>query len=406
MWALLLLAAITIKAGDTPIRDGCDEYDSTLVKAPAGTPVEIRFAMNGFPKQCFKVSAQLNGKEWTGYVWAEALDGVESFDEQRRAAPALTITNQVQQQAAAIAGSVTGAPDHPLVKASNLLQERQPRAALEIAEQTMKRTGRDRQFLLIAGIASYQLDNAREALAYLREAQQFGEDRAIAMLIARLEKEVGGDKSSEKLYGNRFLLRYEGGNLETDVARNMVTVLEEEYGRISAALGCRTDDRISVIIQSREAYRASTDVAEWSGGLFDGSRIRVPVLERGGISQQTRQTFAHEITHACLASLGNWPAWLHEGLAQKMSGETLHPARRTLVIAALKAGKLPKISNMGQSFARMSGEHAALAYGYSYVAVEALLERYRDFGIQNLLRMPERLPGVAEDVDRFLASGR
>ena len=32
----------------------------------------------------------------------------------------------------------------------------------------------------------------------------------------------------------------------------------------------------------------------------------------------TRRTLAHETVHACLAALGNWPAWVHEGLAQRL----------------------------------------------------------------------------------------
>jgi len=38
-------------------------------------------------------------------------------------------------------------------------------------------------------------------------------------------------------------------------------------------------------------------------------------------TRATRQVFAHELVHACLANIGSWPAWLHEGLAQKLSGE-------------------------------------------------------------------------------------
>ena len=265
MLALLLLALITVKVDQTPLRDGCEEHDHVVSKLPAGSPVEIRFAMNGFAQPCYKVSAQVEGKPMQGYLPASALDGLEQFDQERRSAPAMSISRQVEQQAASITASLpSGSPDHPLVRASNLLQQRQPRAALEIVERAMKTTGRDRQYLVIAGIASYQLDQAKEALAYLKEAQQFGEDRALDALIAKLEREVAGDKSGDKLYGNRFLLRYEGANLDPEAARTMVSVLEAEWSRVSATLGCTAGDRIVTIVQSREAYRAATDAAEWS----------------------------------------------------------------------------------------------------------------------------------------------
>lgn len=404
MLALLLLAAITVKGGQAPLRDGCGEYDSTLAKLALGTPVEVRFAVSGFSKPCYKVSVTVGGKPLQGYLYAESLEGIESFEEERRNAPAMTITREVQQQASAIGAAAGNGPaDHPLVKASQLLQQRQPRAALEMVERAMKTTGRDREYLIVAGIASYQIDNVKEALAYLQEAQRFGDDRALSSLVAKLSREVQGDKSSERMYGNRFLLRYEGGNLDPDVARNMVSLLEQEYARVSATLGCNTDDRIVTIIQSREAYRAATDAAEWSGGLFDG-KIRVPVIDRGGISAQTRITFAHEITHACLASIGNWPAWLHEGLAQKMSSDSIPAGRRAMVESALLDGRLPRLANMGQTFARMSSSHANLAYAYSFVAVEKMLEHWRNYGLQNILRMPERFPQITEELDKLLAT--
>lgn len=402
MLALLLLAAITVKSDQTPLRDGCEPHDAKIAALAAKSAVEIRFAMSGFSKPCYKVSAMVDGKPVQGYLLGEMLEGLEQFDEERRNAPVMAVTREVQQAAAIVAGPA-GSPDHPLVKASQLLQQRQPRAALDLAERAMKTTGRDREYLIIAGVASYQLDNARDALSYLKEAQQFGDDRALASLIAKISREVQGDKSADKLYGNRFLLRYEGGNLDTDVARNMVSLLEQEYSRVSATLGCYTEDRIVTVIQSREAYRASTDAAEWSAGMFDG-RIRIPVLDRGGISAQTRSTFAHEITHACLASLGNWPAWLHEGLAQKMSGDSLSASRRSMVISALREGRLPRLANMGQTFARMSSAHANLAYAYSYVAVDAMLDHWRNYGLQNILRMPDRFPQITSELDKLLAA--
>jgi hypothetical protein len=98
-----------------------------------------------------------------------------------------------------------------------------------------------------------------------------------------------------------------------DQARTLVPILDSEFTRVSEALGCRSEERLTAIVQTPEAYRQSTGAAERSGGQFDG-RIRVALLEKTP-GDLTRQTFAHEIVHACLAQTGEWPAWLHEGLA-------------------------------------------------------------------------------------------
>jgi hypothetical protein len=250
-------------------------------------------------------------------------------------------------------------------------------------------------------MAAHQSDEPARALEYLREAQELRPDRLVAQWIAKIEKEVAGDRSAEKLYGTRFLLRYEGGSLDPEVARAMVGTLEEEFSRISAELGCRTDERIVTVVQSRAAYMASTDAAEWSGGQFDG-KIRVPIVPSPSISAETRKAFAHELVHACLYHMGQFPAWLHEGMAQKFSGDSLTPSRRNALRAMVRGGRVPKLVNMSQSWSRLSSEHAAVAYAYALAAVELMLERYRHFGIQNILRNPEYIAGVAADLDKQL----
>ncbi len=97
--------------------------------------------------------------------------------------------------------------------------------------------------------------------------------------------------------------------------------------------------------QSREAYRKTTDAAEWSGGQFDG-RIRVPVLDRQGMDAPMRHVLAHEVTHACLAMLGSWPAWFQEGLAQKLSGDALAPAWRQKLAEMARLLTVPRLTNL------------------------------------------------------------
>ena len=372
-----------------------------MAALPAGSPIEIRFAMTGPVETCYKVFASVNGKPLQGYLPASALSGLEDFESARKSAPAIEVSREVQKAIAA-APVVAGSTDQLLEKASALLQEHRPGPAREMVEKGMLVTGRAYSYLLLAGLASYQGDDMKAALDYLKEAEQLKPDLSVERMIAKLEKEMGGDKSGDKLFGNRFLLRYEGGVLDTDVARSMLSLLDEEYSRISNELGCRTDERIVTVVQSLKAFRASTDAAEWSGGQFDG-KIRIPVLEAKSISAATRRAFAHEVVHACLASMGSWPAWLHEGMAQRLSGDTQSASVKRMVKSALRNGTLPKLENMSQSWSRMSPQHAAMAYGYSLTAVDLMMEEYKAYGIQNILRNPERLPQITAELDKSLS---
>jgi hypothetical protein len=252
-------------------------------------------------------------------------------------------------------------------------------------------------------MAAYRSDESRLALEYFNEAQALKADHGIQQLIAKIEKEKSGDKSGEKLYGTRFMLRYEGGNLAPEVARTMIALLEQEYSRISAEVGCRTDERIVTIVQSKQAFRDTTNAAEWSGGLFDGFKIRVPVVETTTINAVTQRTLSHELVHACLASMGQWPTWLHEGMAQKLTGDTLPRARLEAVKALVRSGKLPRLDNMNQSWSRMSSQHAQWAYDYALAAVDMLYDVYRNYGIQNIFRNPDRLAQITATLDKQMA---
>jgi hypothetical protein len=201
--------------------------------------------------------------------------------------------------------------------------------------------------------------------------------------------------------GARVIIRYERGTVAPELAQATLRALDEEYSRVSSQLGCRAAEKVTAVVQSREAYMAATSAAEWSGAMYDG-RIHVPAPAGTRIDARTRQVLAHELVHACLSELGRWPAWLQEGLAQKYSGESLPPAMSGQLEAVLRSGKLPKLNQMGQTFARLSAQHAQVAYGIAFVAANRLVELTASTGIQNVLRNPAEFERVTAEVERSL----
>jgi hypothetical protein len=117
---------------------------------------------------------------------------------------------------------------------------------------------------------------------------------------------------------------------------------------------------------------------------------------------ETRRVFAHEIVHACLANLGRWPSWLHEGLAQKLSGDVLGQGSRAELEEMIQRHQVPKLERLAESWSRMDAARARVAYHLALAAADALYDSYAGYGIANLLRDPERLPQVAAELDRKL----
>ncbi|MFN3323906.1 MAG: tetratricopeptide repeat protein [Bryobacteraceae bacterium] len=398
---LLCPASTLVKDGGALLRTGCLPDDDRIAALPPGHPVEIRYGLSGSETPCYKVRTQIDGAAVEGWLTADALDGLDAFDRKRRSAAEIDVPRVIRAEVESIRRSLpAGSGAGPMMEAVRLIESRQPRQALAVLEGVLGKGSRDPEVLALAGLAAYQNDNPRQAIEYWRESLELRPSAPIQQLYRKAERELAADVSSQKLHGMRFVLRYDGAAVEPAVAQQMVQALDEEYARISFALGCRAEEQITAIVQTREAYLKSTDAAEWSGGLYDG-RIRVALMEHG-VGARTRRTFAHEIVHACLAAMGHFPSWLHEGLAQKHSGESLSPALLSRLKAELRNGAIPRLGNLSQTWSRLSTQHAALAYASALAAVETM---YRDFGddyVRNLLRNPELLPQLTAELERRL----
>jgi len=438
------LNVYTVKDDNQVLRAGCADSDRSLAKLQKGDPVKIRFALSGGNRHCYAVLVKVDGRTEQGYLAAESIDGLEVFEQGRRsaapivgpkvgrsqvkapsryAAPAAPTMNKtdyalsaevfraadaLQSGRPAEAESIlasTGAPRSHLgaaaVRASALLELNQPDRAMEILQPALKANKQDPQLLALAGLAAHKMDDSRQALEYWRESLDLHPSPALEKMYKKVEQELASDKSTQMSYGARFLLRYDGAVADPELARSMVSVLEEEFTRISFQLGCRAEERIITVIQSREAYEKTTGAAKWTSGLYDG-KIRIPVAGNNRIDPQTRQSFAHELVHACMANIGPWPTWLHEGMAQVLSGDKLESRDREALRQAARAGKLPKLDELGQNWSRFSGPRASVAYAQALAVVELFFEKHSQYGARNLMQNPERMSEITADLDRWL----
>ena len=394
---VVLLFAVTVKQDQAPLRESCGESEPVLTKMAAGTPVEVRFVLSD-GSDCYKIAATVDGKQQVGYVTKDQLSGLESFDQQRR-------------NAASVTGSSAAAPpirQTPIPRSNDpllggivdLLNTNQPAKALERIEPLLKLNPRNTILLDLAGMASYRTDDVRHALEYWKLSLDIQPDERVAALYRQAQQEASSDKSGEKLYGMRVVLRYEGASLPADTARSMLGVLDEQFARISDELGCATDERITAVVQSRQAYLQTTGAAEWSGGQYDG-RIHVSA-DAGTLTPQMRETLTHEMVHACLANIGSFPAWVHEGLAQKLSGARLPAGARSELQQAIAAGAIPKLEQMGATFSRMDSTHARLAYDLALAAAEEMVDRHAGYGLRNIVHNPDMLARITPEIDKAL----
>jgi tetratricopeptide (TPR) repeat protein len=409
---LFFVAAMAVRSDQTQLRSSCDPDGSSVASLPAGTPVEVRFRLAD-GSDCFKIAASINGAEVSGYVPASALTGLERYEQERSTAAPVRASEESLRALNPVASdtkkAIAKTGDPALDRAQLLLESNQPAQALEQMELAIRRHPRDPNVLALAGIAAYRSDQLRAALDYWQQALDIAPDSRLDAVYQRVKRESQGDKSGDKLFGVHVALRYEGEALPADTARAVLSTLDDDYTRIAAQLGCTSDERIVAIVQSRDAYLRTTGAAEWSGGQYDG-RIHISAMSsitNGSLlGPEMQRALAHELVHACLTNIPSgatpWPAWLQEGLAQKLSGDTLPPDVRSQLRQLGQTHVVPKLENLQQNWSRLSTQNARTAYSLALAAADALFDNYSSYGIRNVLSNPDMLPRVTADLDSKL----
>lgn len=401
---LFFVAAMAVRADATALRSGCDSEDEIVATLPKGTAVEVRFRLSD-GSDCFKVAATIDGKDVLGYLPGSALSGVEQFDQARSSAPAVDVTRELNPVVTETKKAVARTGDPALDRAQQLLEANQPAAALEQMQAAIAKYPRNPNVLILAGLAAYRADQLRAALDYWKQALDLAPDDRLQAVYDRVKRETAADHSGDKLLGIHVALRYEGEALPADTARAILATLDDDYTRIAAQLGCRSEERIVAVVQSRADYLRTTGAAEWSGGQYDG-RIHVAWTTGSQIGPEMQRALAHELVHACLTSIPSgaapWPAWLQEGLAQKLSGDTLPAAARAQIEQLAQAHAIPKLENLQQNWSRLSTANAYAAYSLALAAADALYDNYANYGIRNILNNPSTLPRITAELDARL----
>lgn len=401
---LFFFAALSAKQDQTALRSGCDATAQVIASLPGGTPVEIRFRLSD-GSDCFKVAALLDGKLVMGYVPASGLAGLDQFEKGRTSAASADTIRELRPMEAASQKLIVHSGDLSLERAAQLLAANQPTQALELLEPAVKRHHNDPNVLLLTGLAAYRSDQLRAALDYWKQSLDLAPNDTLARVYERVRREAEADHSGEKLLGMHIALRYEGEALPSDTARAILSTLDEDYSHIAAQLGCSSDERIVAIVQSRDAYLRGTGAAEWSGGEYDG-RIHIAWTEGKQVGPQMRRALAHELVHACLTSIPSggapWPAWLQEGLAQKLSGDQLSAASRDQLRQLAAAHQIPRLEDLHQDWSQLSLENARLAYNLALAAADALYDNYSSSGIRNVVNNPQSLSQVTAALDKKL----
>ena len=253
------------------------------------------------------------------------------------------------------------------------------------AREELGRAGEGSEPLIYLGKISYDTGDLPGALELWRRASKLDpENKTLASLIEKAERELPVESQMDKGYSSMFDLSYDA-ELPPELSAGVLDALERAYNEVGGDLGVFPSARIPVLLYTRKEYGSVTAGPDWSGGLYDG-KIRLPV---GGLTQvtpQLRSIIFHEFTHVLVAELthGNVPTWLNEGLAEIEERREFAPKLPEVTAAELK--RLRPLDALSHGFSGMGGGEAWLAYRQSYSLVRFMVERYGWFPVQQILK--------------------
>jgi tetratricopeptide (TPR) repeat protein len=206
-------------------------------------------------------------------------------------------------------------------------------------------------------------------------------DKDAQATIERWRRELELQQRMQQAVGDHFAVSFEGP-AEEALAAKALELLDRAYWRIGDVLGTYPAAPVPVVLYTTEQFSDITRSPAWAAGAYDGT-IRVPM--RGAIDEEKEldRVLAHEFTHALVHRLAakGVPTWLNEGLASALESDSLDWAAR-------RVGQAPPVSLsvLKNSFGRLSGAQAQLAYATSALAVHRLLQEAGGVAIANLLR--------------------
>jgi len=242
--------------------------------------------------------------------------------------------------------------------------------------------------LRLLGLARYNADRTNDAVAAWKRAIEVSPDPYTEKLLHKAERELKVEEQSRRKESRHFTLHYEGDKTPPGLQQELLATLEDQYRDLTRQFNYEPAENIVVNLYTQKEFVDITEAPSWAGAVNDG-KLRIPL---GGVTTMTAEVsrvLKHELTHSFVRSVagGRCPMWLNEGLAQLMEprSSSVYAQRLAPLFQQQKAIPLSLLEN---SFTRLTGLQAEVAYAESLSAVEYLRDRY---GMGEVMRMLQNI---------------
>lgn len=208
--------------------------------------------------------------------------------------------------------------------------------ALSVVLDALAREPRQPTLLELLGDLQNREEKVEDALRSWKEAFRLSANDRLREKILKAERELHVGRDYALSLSSHFNLRYDG-DVDMDLADAVIEFLEDQYWSMADRLDYAPRQPITVVLYPTRQFRDVTQLPEWVGGVYDG-KIRVPLGGLSRLDPVAEGVLRHELTHAFVhaKSRGQCPRWLHEGLAQRLAGQTLSARDRQGIVQRLR----------------------------------------------------------------------
>jgi len=243
------------------------------------------------------------------------------------------------------------------------------------------------------GKAYYAEGRMNEALDALQRSQIRGGGDEVTELLGKVRRELEIEQEMTQHARGHFHVSFMEGGPTSDLASDILEVLEEAYVELGALMNYYPDVRVPVLLYSRRDYVDVTRSPDWAGAVYDG-KIRIPLAGRQGMSRTLAAMLYHEYMHVLVHFMAHRhvPVWLNEGLAE-ISARRIEFAPLAVLPEAIASDRLMNWDVLGKPFFRLPHQQVRLAYEQSYSLARFMVDSYGWHHMADLLqRLGRRQP--------------
>ncbi len=308
----------------------------------------------------------------------------------REYAEAKNIPVALEQLENAIGADPTN-PQPYIQSGAYYLQESLIPEAIFRLEEALQLTPKDVDTHFLLGESYYRDGDFMNAIAQWEWV--FDVDPGYEGLTTRLEnalREWDVEEDFDLSRSRYFTITFDTDTGSRDV-REVLRILDRAYRKIGQDLGgAYPPTPIQVTLYKAEGFSKTTQMGEHVGALFDGNRIKVPVIDKEGNfieAKELERRLVHEYVHVVVRHIvkDNAPWWLNEGLAETMSRD-MTALEFDFLRRAKEKGILFSLSELTESqLEKLDPDSLMLAYRQAHAAVEFLKIRRKKRGLTSLL---------------------